>query len=215
MTSLSISNHIAVGTDFAISNNSDNSVSINTLSAPLSIQSLALAPVEIMAGKLRIETNGDVYIQGNLYVAGQIHSHGITIKPEEDWTGSDPVQAAAVITASGSAEFKEVTSDKLVIANAEIATSSAQLVNGKITTNATTGSAIIPANRKEIEILSPAITENTLIYITPTSDTKNYVLYVKAKEEGRAVVGFNRALDIDVSFNWWVVETRQDLYDER
>ncbi len=209
LTSLSVSNSLTLGTDFIISNNTNNLVSINTLSSPLSIQSLALAPVEIMAGKLKIDTNGDVYIQGNLYVAGQIYSQGITIQKEEDWTGSDPVQATAVITASGSAEFKEITSDKLVIASAEIATDSAQLVDGRITTNATTGSAIIPSGRKEIEILSPAITENTLIYITPTSDTKNYVLYIKAKEEGRAVVGFNRALDIDVSFNWWVVETRR------
>lgn len=205
--SLSVSNSLALGTDFVISANSDGlATTLNSLSAPLSIQSLALAPVEIMAGKLRIETNGDVYIQGNLYVAGNITSQGIKIAT--GGTGSDPVQTTAAITASGSAEFKEVVSDKFIIAGASVATDSAQITDGKISTNATTGSAILPAGMKEVEILSPAITQDTLIYITPTSDTKNYVLYVKAKEEGRAVVGFNRALDIDVTFNWWVIKVK-------
>ncbi|BCX15076.1 MAG: hypothetical protein KatS3mg088_759 [Patescibacteria group bacterium] len=219
MNSLSLSQSLSLGTDMVIQSQltADNQLinSINTLSAPLSIQSLALAPVEIMAGKIRIDTNGDVYIEGNLYVAGRVESSGLTIKPKADGTGSDPVRIEdeagnlqATLTASGSAQFKEVASDKIVIAGASIASNSASLINGQIETNATAGSGILPAGQKEIAIISPAIKADSLVYITPTSDTKNYVLYVKSKEDGKMVVGFNRALDIDVSFNWWIVQTK-------
>jgi len=214
--SLSLSQSISVGTDMVIQSQLiDNKLanSIDTLTAPLSIQSLALAPVEIMAGKMRIETNGDVYIAGNLYVAGRVESTGLTVKTAG--TGSDPVRVedeagnlAAGISASGSAQFKELASDKIVIAGASVATDSATLQNGEINTNASAGSGMLPAGQKEIAIVSPNIKSESLVYVTPTSDTKNYVLYVKAKEDGRMVVGFNRALDIDVYFNWWVIAVK-------
>jgi len=216
--SLSLSQSISLGTDMVIQSQLiDNKLanSIDTLTAPLSIQSLALAPVEIMAGKIRIETNGDVYIAGNLYVAGRVESTGLTVKTSADMTRTDLVRVedeagnlAAGISASGSAQFKELASDKIVIAGASVATDSATLQNGEINTNASAGSGILPAGQKEIAIVSPNIKSESLVYVTPTSDTKNYVLYVKAKEDGRMVVGFNRALDIDVYFNWWVIEAR-------
>jgi|GEM_PF-2482322 len=216
--SLSLSQSISLGTDMVIQSQLiDNKLanSIDTLTAPLSIQSLALAPVEIMAGKIRIETNGDVYIAGNLYVAGRVESTGLTVKTSADMTRTDLVRVedeagnlAAGISASGSAQFKELASDKIVIAGASVATDSATLQNGEINTNASAGSGILPAGQKEIAIVSPNIKSESLVYVTPTSDTKNYVLYVKAKEDGRMVVGFNRTLDIDVYFNWWVIEAR-------
>jgi len=216
--SLSLSQSISLGTDMVIQSQliDERLVnSIDTLTAPLSIQSLALAPVEIMAGKIRIETNGDVYIAGNLYVAGRVESTGLTVKTSADMTRTDLVRVedeagnlAAGISASGSAQFKELASDKIVIAGASVATDSATLQNGEINTNASAGSGILPAGQKEIAIVSPNIKSESLVYVTPTSDTKNYVLYVKAKEDGRMVVGFNRALDIDVYFNWWVIAVK-------
>jgi hypothetical protein len=213
--SLSLSQSLSLGTDMVIQSSlTDQGIQVNsidTLSAPLSIQALALAPVEIMAGKIRIETNGDVFIQGNLYVAGKVESSGFTVKgadPELVQIKDESGNITANISSTGSAQFKELTSDKIVIAGASNATDSAQIVNGQINTNATAGAATLPAGKTEITIVSPYIKATNLVYVTPTSDTKNYVLFVKAKEDGRMVVGFNRALDIDVSFNWWVVEAK-------
>lgn len=180
ISSLSVSNSLSLGTDFVIQA-SDSS--LNTLSAPLKLQSLAMAPVEIMAGKFRIETNGNVAINADLFVAGKIEAESL--------------------------RAKEVTTEKLVIAME--ATPSAMLEatsSAVINTNSTAGKAVIPAGLSEITINNTNISDYTLVYVTPTSSTENNVLYVKSKEVGKFVVGFTNPTDIDVTFNWWIIETR-------
>jgi hypothetical protein len=192
---LSLSDSLTVGSDLAIQGNT-----INSLSAPLEIQSLAMAPVELMAGKVKIETNGDVTISGNLYVAGKIESTSLNIKASLD--AADPL---ASIDASGSGKFKSVTTDDLVVASSEVSDASS-IVNGEIATNATVGQAVIPAGVSEITIRNPKITDYTLVYVTPISSTSNHVLYVKSKASGFFTVGFSDPLAADVSFNWWIIQ---------
>jgi hypothetical protein len=175
-----------------------------------------------MAGMVRIDTNGDVTIEGNLYVAGSIESSSLTLRQKaisseqeaengfgrllsvQDAQGNE----VAVIDASGSAKFASMTTEKLIIAGSE-ATASAELANGEIRTNATAGKAVIPAGLSEITIKNKNVTDYTLIYVTPTSSTLNNVLYVKSKEPGRFIVGFNNPIGIDVNFNWWIIDVTQ------
>jgi hypothetical protein len=225
VNSLSVSSSLTIGSDLVIQSTiNDQQLTINsidTLSAPLSIQSLALAPVEIMAGKVRVDTNGDVTITGNLYVAGRIESSGLTLKEKATEDGN-PVNEnggfgrllslknldgseVAYIDASGSAYF-----DKLVIAGS-VATTSASFIDGLVTqTNATAGEATIPPGTREITIKNPKITSRTLVYVTPTSSTLNNVLYVKAKGEGFFVAGFSQSINVSTTFNWWVIDV-EDL----
>ncbi|HET7098638.1 MAG TPA: hypothetical protein VFI61_00150, partial [Patescibacteria group bacterium] len=200
INSLSVTHSIAVGFDLAI-NSADNS--INTITSPLKIQSLALAPLEIMNGKVRIDTNGDVAIEGNLYVAGNVKSNSYQLTANDDI--GNPL---ASIDASGSALFNTLSTSGLTIAGASQASDSA-VISGDITTNATAGKAIIPAYTTEITIHNPKITDYTLVYVTPTSTTQNNVLYVKSKGSGFFTIGFSDTIPIDVSLNWWVVETSQ------
>lgn len=210
--SLSLSQSLTVGSDLVISsigNSLENGNwqienSLNSLSAPLRIQSLAMAPVEIMAGLVTVDTLGNVQISGNLYVAGEITTEkGLKVQ------GPDSKDPLASIDASGSGVFANLTADKFVIAGSQ-ATTSTTLLEGLVTeTNSTIGSGIIPAGVSEITIKSPKITDYTLVYVTPTSETQNYVLYIKEKGQGYFKVGFNKTLDIDVSFNWWVIEVKQ------
>ncbi len=189
--SMSVSTSLAFGTDMVISSQ-DNS--INTLFAPLSLQSLALAPIDLMAGKVRINTNGDVEIFGNLYLTGNIHA-------QNAFFGTD-----AAIDASGSAEFRQVQTQKLIIA-ADIASPSASLATKQIIeSNASAGKATVAAGLNEIIVRNENVSDKTLVYVTPTSTTKNRVLYVKAKGEGFFIVGFSNVLDVDVEFNWWVID---------
>lgn len=215
LDSLSVTSNMAIGSDMVLSSqNTDSGTanSLNTLSAPLSLQSLALAPVEIMAGKVKINTNGDVEIAGNLYVAGQIESSGVTIK--ENTSGNllnlqnQAGTKVASITASGSGEFASLSTDKLIVAGADAKPQVAG-INSEIETNATAGSAIIPSGTIQITIKNPSISDYTLVYITPTSSTQNSVLFVKSKGSGFFTVGFNDPLPVDVSFNWWVIEANQ------
>lgn len=219
INNLSVTNSVVVGNDFTIQTVTNEaglaSTSINTLSSPLKIQSLALAPVEIMAGMVKIDTNGDVTISGNLYIAGRIESSGLDIKAKEEPADSGFKNLLSIsdidgnkiasVDASGSARFASLETDKLVIAGSEIATASA-VVNGELATNATAGIAVVPADTAEITIRNPHVGSYTLVYVTPTSSTLNNVLYVKSKGEGYFVVGFNNPVDRDVTFNWWVVE---------
>ncbi|HAU65692.1 TPA: hypothetical protein DCW32_04085 [Candidatus Woesebacteria bacterium] len=221
INSLSVTNSLTIGADMVIQSaiGGDQLVmnSIDSLTAPLRIQSLAMAPVEIMAGLIRIDTEGNVQISGNLAVAGRIKSSGLTLQEEnlqgmaqntvfnvQDALGS----AVATIDASGSASFGSISTPQLVIAGAD-ATESGTIIDGVITTNSTIGQAVIPAGVSEITIKNPKVTDYTLVYVTPTSTTENYVLYVKSKKAGEFVVGFTNPISIDVNFNWWIVRVTQ------
>ena len=220
LSSLSVSTSITVGPDMviasqinALTNQPINS--IDSLTAPLSIQSLAMAPVEIMAGLIKIDTQGNVTITGNLSVAGKIDSSQLTVKGIDSQPAdnnllslqdSSGLQVASV-SATGAAQLKQLTTDGLVIAGADTATASANLF-GEIETNATAGHAKLNAGEVEITIRNNKVTNYTLVYVTPTSSTQNNVLYVKAKDNGFFKVGFNQAIDIDAEFNWWIIEAQ-------
>jgi hypothetical protein len=219
INALSVSSSLTIGSDFVVQSFTDeNGIIINsldTLTAPLKLQSLAMAPLEIMAGKVRIDTNGNMEISGNLYVAGQIEASGLTLKSNDLENNSDfgdllslidseGIQVAN-IDASGAAQFSSVSIDKLIIASSDLSLVEPN-IDGEIETNATAGKAVIPAGTTEITINNPNVGDYTLVYVTPTSPTLNNVLYVKNKQEGSFAVGFSNPLSTDVNFNWWVID---------
>jgi hypothetical protein len=216
--SLSVSDSLAIGTDMVIQSiekDGERLSSIDTLSAPLRLQALALAPIEMMAGMVKIDTSGNVNISGNLNVAGRIESKGLTLtageNPEASASAllslnSEDGTKVASVDASGSAEFASLRTGGLVIAAGE--TTPVSTSEGyEIQTNTSIGSAIIPAGASEITVKSPQINANAMVYVTPTSSTNNRVLYVKMKDNGYFKVGFTEALEKDSTFNWWVVKT--------
>jgi len=178
-----------------------DSTGINALpSSVLRLQSSGFGGVDILAGKVVIDIDGNVQIVGNLAVGGDLSASSLTLKrsnlpggsTSEETDGesgfgnlltvNNPLgETLASIDASGSAYFAQVATQKVIVATAE-ATPSAELTGPTITTNATAGEATLPAYETEIIIKSPYVTENTLIYVTPISSTENKVLYVKAKQ---------------------------------
>lgn len=147
---------------------------IESIDAPLKIQSLALSPIEIMAGKIQIDVNGNTKFIGNVEVAG------------------------------------DLTVEKLVVANNNPPAQEQPAVETASTqSNAIAGKSKIASGSAEIKIANTNINDKSLIYVTPVSSTQNKVLYVKSKENGNFTVGFNEALDADVDFNWWIIETKQ------
>ena len=230
INALSVTASLSIGTDFIVqSSQTDENIQVNsidTLTAPLKLQSLALASVEIMAGLVKIDTNGNVEIAGDLYIAGRIESSGLTLKakPEEENQDKDfgkllSLQGlggneVASIDASGAAQFATLKAGKLIIAGSQ-ATTSATFTGLVIETNATAGTAKIPAGSREVIIENPNVTDYTLIYVTPLSSTKNHVLYIKKKEscslssytcQPYFVAGFDEALTSSVEFNWWIID---------
>lgn len=138
-----------------------------------------------MAGKVIIDTEGNVEIAGNLYVAGQIEASGLTLKDNDfendssfgnflSLVDAEGIEVAS-IDASGAAQFASVTTNKLIIASPDL-TPAEPNINGEIETNATAGTAIIPAGMTKIRINNPNVGDYTLVYVTPTSSTINNVL---------------------------------------
>jgi len=138
-------------------------------------------------------------------------------------------QIVASIDASGSAYFASLDLEADYSATQSgtiIAAADNYQENGEyspaIKTNATTGVGFLPANESEIMIYNPKITEQSLIYITPITDTENKVVYVKAKkaekpvsvnennelipkEKGWFKVAIDAPINQDIQFNWWIV----------
>jgi len=115
---------------------------------------------------------------------GKLLVRGIDGETVMSVDASGSAELAGNIEASGSGTFKKVniatsSADPIVADSmmSDLATESAELI-----TNATAGEAEIPSGKKEIIIYSDQLTENSLVYITPTTDTGNQVLFVKNKQ---------------------------------
>lgn len=216
----SVAGNLSVDGTLTISGNS-----IDTLTDTLYLQSLGLGGVDILAGKIVIDEKGNMTVEGDIRVKGSLFANIISPLPEQDLTidlkqkAVDETQdsgfgklivkgvegeVVASIEASGTATFK-----KLAIAKAEEEV--IQVSTTEVETNATAGKAVLPSGEIEITIKSQFVTDKTMVYVTPTSDTQNKVLFVKAKkgasegEIGWFKVGVDVAIDTDIQFNWWII----------
>ncbi len=82
LDSLSVTNNVIIAGQLAISKLTTDNVSIltlDTLDSPLSIQSAGSQPLYIMAGKVKVDTAGNVQILGNLAVGGVLSASAISI----------------------------------------------------------------------------------------------------------------------------------------
>ncbi|NLD66892.1 MAG: hypothetical protein GX648_10025, partial [Crenarchaeota archaeon] len=77
--------------------------------------------------------------------------------------------------------------------------------------NATAGTAALPASQQTLTITNSNVTDQSLIYITPTSNTYNKVIYVKGKTghnnmtPGSFTVSINSPIPYPIEFNWWII----------
>jgi len=207
----------------------------SNLEDTLYLQPLANAPINLLAGIMTLSPDGTVTINGDLWVTGSIMAQNLetlqstiynltsqtaTIagqlslgQPATSSSGfgqllavfDEQGQQVASINASGSAQFNSLTTQNLVIASAS-ATDSAQL-NSDTTSNASAGTATLLAGQTNLTITNSNITPNTLIYLTPLSDTQNQVLYVSSKSAQDFTVSINQPLDQDIDFNYWLIQT--------
>ncbi len=180
--------------------------SINVTTGTLYLQNFGFGGVDILAGKVVID------IDGNVQVAGGISASRLTLKDTEQNTeehGSGFGKLLTMVNKEG-VEVASIDTEGvahlagLAIASDYSATQSATLA--EIRTNATSGLGILPAGQTEFIIFNPKVSENTLVYLTPVSDTENKVLFLKAKKAGEWFkVGIDTAIDKEIRFNWWII----------
>ena len=240
---LLVSNSLNIGGTLSLADNA-----INTLSDPLYLQSLGLGGIDILAGKIVIDSSGNLTVEGDVTIKGRLAANIISPLSENDLVidlaqipvttnefsleiPNESTQSAfgnllikgfegktvASIDASGSAHFASLGIEADYNATQSgtiIAASDNGQATGNYTpafkTNATAGVALLPANENEIMIYNSKITDQSLIYITPLTNTSNKVIYVKAKHANTANDGwFKVAIDVpinqDIQFNWWII----------
>ncbi|OGY15514.1 MAG: hypothetical protein A3H88_01630 [Candidatus Blackburnbacteria bacterium RIFCSPLOWO2_02_FULL_44_9] len=165
------------------------SLSGNTITAfGGTLQLIASTQIELMNGTLIVDATGNVKINGNLYVSGNIEAQNAS---------TDSLET------KGSA-----TLNKIVIASGE--SGETDNIDTSTQSNATAGKAILPAGETIVTIANTNVTDSTLVYVTPNSPTGNQVLYIKNKLAGESfTVAVDNPLTQDVEFSWWVIELKQ------
>ena len=220
-----ITNSLTVGNSLQFSGNSIEmnvaSQSNPSLSDTLYIQPSGNGSIDLLAGLLKIESGRVVTINGDLYVNGSINTKAVltsTLSINEPPAAS-PVPSllgallktydehgnvVAAIDASGSAKVAELNTRGIVIAAPN---GTQQTIGGAPTGNATAGKALLPAGQTEVVIPNAQVQANTLIYLTPLTNTQNQVLFVKNKADSQSfTVAMNAALPQDVEFNYWLIK---------
>jgi cytoskeletal protein CcmA (bactofilin family) len=192
---------------------------IQTTNTALFIQPTNTGSVHIMGDTLVISDNGHVQINGNLSVTGSLFANLLTAAEIETQKltaaeiNSDRINIATdSATILGATDIATDSVSMIVANNNEInlATNSAQL-----TSNATAGTATLPANKTEIIISTNKLTSNSMVYLTPVGSTNNQVLYVKNKvvtpatdttpAQSYFTISLDNPLTQDIQVNWWII----------
>jgi site-specific recombinase XerD len=180
---------------------------------------------------LIITAGGQVAINGDLTVSGKILADSAELNSLSLGNPSSATSSAlgqllaiydeqgmpvATIDASGSANLASLTTNMITIASPATASQSglASLL-GTAQSNATAGESILVSPNTELTIESPYVTANSLVYLTPTGNTENKVLFVKSKTSCTPnqvdcipsfTVGIDAPASSDITFNWWIIQ---------
>ncbi len=213
--SLTAIDQISIGTDFVLSEGG-----INTLGKKLELQPLRQGAISLMAGSVTIETDGKLIVSENAVFAknvsieGTLFANTISAQPGKNLSIQLQNSNFAVQNATNSAVFEiNPTGDVSASGSGTFSKLNFQLVAEALAANdleayATTsaGTATLKAYRPELTIHNNNVTEKSLIYITPSNNTDNQVLYLLRQVPNSSfTVGVSQVVDHDVTFNWLIV----------
>lgn len=224
----SVSDLLSVGGTMTIQNGA-----INTLGTELAIQPLRQGNVSFMAGRIIIDTEGNAVFNENVTVNGTLFAKTVRPLPGENLNvelttdqafsvGNATSEASLTINsigdviASGSGSFFDVISKNFkVVRGAQADTSKTETI-----ASGSAGVATIIPGETERTIVSPYINEDSLIYLTPASETYGMTPYiarqsVRATHEvatgelvqtgGTFTIRIQDPLPNAVNVNWWIV----------
>ena len=215
LSDTSVVGQLAVGGSLILADNS-----INVLGSDLALQPLRQGGISIMAGIIYIDTNGNVKIGNDAIVEGTLYANQIAPLAGKDLTfklASDSAKTNKLVV-KGASNSAVLSIDNLgnIIASGAASIAKLNLNNivspalavspTEITATGSAGTAKINTGRVEMTINNPLVTENSLIYITPTSNTQNQVLYLLRQVPNESfTVGIQSPTTVDIPFNWIIV----------
>jgi hypothetical protein len=195
---LSVSNSISTGS-ILIENNK-----ILALSWDLNIS--ALSTINFFDGAVTMARNGTITTRGELIAEGGIRTD--EIKPVSD--DNVTIAKLAVDNLTINDKYLEATTSASVIAAAYNFELNGIFAPAIETATSSAGIAILPSNSSEVVIYNDNITEDSLVYLTPTSDypQSGQLTVVKKETEGRPYfkVSSNTVSALPVKFNWLIVK---------
>ncbi len=236
LSDVSVTGQLSIGANMVLADNS-----INTLGTTLQIQSLRQGNLSIMGGLLTVDTDGNLNVSGNatfgkdVTVRGKLAANIIRPVPDSDLVvqldggqsseGNKPGSSLVVkdksgsqklsinqlgdILASGSGKFGSIATQALnIVRGAQADTSLTETV-----ASGSAGWAVIIQNEKERTIVSPYVTRDSLIYITPISDTQGLTPYIARQTEedpasntkGSFTIQIPTPVTRDIKLNWWII----------
>ena len=201
----------------------DEGNSINVLGGTLYLQNRGTGGIDLLAGKVTIDTQGNAVFEGNLTVKGTLFA-GL-IKPtngditfdlakESSDSGSlgfgqliakgENGQTVFSLNASGSAEFKGELTASLFKINREAIALEPDFNNTLVAT-ASAGQGIIKAGSRSLTIITTYARAESLIYLTPTSRLNGNLYLARIKDQESFTVEVSQTQTEDVKFNWLII----------
>lgn len=232
---ISAAGQIAVGGNLILASNA-----INTLGNDLELQSLRQGNLLVMGGLVKIDTEGNLTVKGNaefardVLVKGTLKTNLLAPVPDSDLVvklhdeankNTSPPSSFVIADGSGSAKFRVSDIGDIVASGSakfmKLMTNNLNLVRGaqadtsvtQTIASSSAGTATITKGQKERTIVSPYVTEDSLIYLTPTSDTYGVTPYVARQtaedpdknSTGSFTIQITRPVLGNIDLNWWII----------
>jgi hypothetical protein len=215
LSDTSIIGQLSVGGNLILANDS-----INVLGADLSLQPFRQGGLSIMGGLFYIDTDGNVKVGGNaefaknVTVKGTLATNVINPLPGNDLNLNTGNSKLLVNNASNSAILAiNQVGDLIASGTGTFAKLNLNLVQPAFAVSPTeviatgsAGTASIASYQTQVTIDNQNVTDKSLIYITPTSNTNNQVLYLLKQVPGKSfTVGLQNQSFTPIPFNWIIV----------
>lgn len=221
----SVMDSFSIGTDWTFQNHA-----INVIGNDLEIQTLRQGGVSFLAGLVTINKEGNMTVEGDLKVNGTLFANNseldklkagilsplsdndLVVQLGENQTATRSSNLS-VQNASGSAvlgindrgDLNSSGSATVSKLNLKLAGQAYAVSDTESIATGSAGTARIRANRPEMTIYTPEVTEESLIYITPVGNTSQPIYLLRQTARESFTVGISKLSSLDVPFNWIII----------
>src|SRR5258708_5728224 len=205
LTDTSISGQLSVGASLILADNS-----INVLGGDLNIQPLKQGGISFLSGKVYIDVEGNLTVNGNATVKGTLFANVLSPIPGSDLVVKLATSSGAFVikNASGSAVAKinnegDATFRKL---NLSLVQPAFALSENEVIATGSAGIATISARLTELTVRNNQVTPKSLIYVTPVGTASAQVPFLLRQDPGKSfTVGIEGSNGTTVPFNWLII----------
>jgi site-specific recombinase XerD len=228
LADLSVADTISISGNFILSKGG-----LDVVGEDLQLQPLRAGGVSFLAGLMKLDTAGNLVVEGNasfardLSVKGKLAAN--VISPLQDnltvQLGKETDSSLIINNASGEAKLQiKNTGDLESDGDARFSSllsKSLSIIRGSqvdaspVSTIASSsaGTATILPGQTQRTVFTPFVTRGSLVYITPTSDTGGVVPYIARQtiedarlgSEGSFTIEINQKISKPIKVNWWIV----------